>query len=376
MSDTDPRPEVAPTHVPYARGGVIAGPADLAALEACTHFPIAAPFVVGTPEVLGFPDAPRLVLPEWKMEEARVALGRELPELGPNGVRIIQGEALAFLRSLPSNSVDMVATDGPYSSGGAHRSDRAKPPERKYASTDTTFADEAFTFAGDGRDQHAFVMWAIQWTTECHRVLKDGGLFVTFSDWRQMSPTTDYLQAGGIIWRGTGVWAKGSQGARPRHGAFRQEAEFFPWGTKGQLPEGWREGEKWPGCYGRGFILCDLPDHERFHLTSKPTKVMEEIIAVTRPGSLIVDPFAGAGTTLLAALRLGRRALGCELVPGYVERARARIAEEAKGLPPLRVSGGQVVRDEVRPLFDEPKPEKMCHTGEHTSAECPGDHGK
>jgi hypothetical protein len=46
------------------------------------------------------------------------------------------------------------------------------------------------------------------------------------------------------------------------------------------------------------------------------------------PG-VVLDPFAGSGTTLMVALRLGRRALGIELSPSYCEMARARIVGDA-----------------------------------------------
>jgi len=69
------------------------------------------------------------------------------------------------------------------------------------------------------------------------------------------------------------------------------------------------------------------------HPTQKPEALLERIIRVaTNPGDLVVDPFAGSGTTLAVANRLGRRFWGCELSPRYarviVERLKGLFADE------------------------------------------------
>jgi site-specific DNA-methyltransferase (adenine-specific) len=69
------------------------------------------------------------------------------------------------------------------------------------------------------------------------------------------------------------------------------------------------------------------------HPTVKPVSVMEWCIRlVTREGALVLDPFCGSGTTGAAAVRLGRRFIGCEQSAEYVEIARARIAHHGRQL--------------------------------------------
>ena len=69
------------------------------------------------------------------------------------------------------------------------------------------------------------------------------------------------------------------------------------------------------------------------HPTVKPISVMEWCIRlVTREGALVLDPFCGSGTTGAAAVRLGRRFIGCEQSAEYVEIARARIAHHGRQL--------------------------------------------
>ncbi|MGY5129228.1 DNA-methyltransferase [Streptomyces nigrescens] len=64
------------------------------------------------------------------------------------------------------------------------------------------------------------------------------------------------------------------------------------------------------------------------HPTEKPVPLIAELIeSSSRHGELVLDPFAGSGSTLVAAVLTGRRAIGCELDERYVEVARRRITE-------------------------------------------------
>lgn len=67
-------------------------------------------------------------------------------------------------------------------------------------------------------------------------------------------------------------------------------------------------------------------NHGNFHCTLKPIALMEYLInMVTREGQTVLDPFAGSGTTLIAAKKLGRKYIGIELEPEYIKIAEARI---------------------------------------------------
>jgi SAM-dependent methyltransferase len=63
----------------------------------------------------------------------------------------------------------------------------------------------------------------------------------------------------------------------------------------------------------------------RYHTWQKPDELAERLIRhSTRPGELVLDPFAGTGTFLLAAARLGRKALGCDIAPDMLRIACER----------------------------------------------------
>ena len=233
-----------------------------------------------------------------------------------------RGEAFAFLRELAADSIDALVTDPPYSSGGQFRGYRAATARSKYQRTNVSEENEAVDFTGDNRDQRSFLAWATLWLSEAFRVLKPGAPVVLFTDWRQLPVMTDALQAGGFVWRGVCPWTKPNP--RPRKGGFPATAEFVVWGSKGPLPA--RDDV---GCL-RG-DWHEAPPHfsVREHLTEKPLKVMREVVRICPPGGIVLDPFAGSGSTGHAALLEGRSFVGSELSIEYHEIARRRLAEVA-----------------------------------------------
>ena len=69
------------------------------------------------------------------------------------------------------------------------------------------------------------------------------------------------------------------------------------------------------------------------HPTTKPVELIARMVASSsRPGELVFDPFAGSGSTILAAHQLGRVGYGCELDPGYLAVQLERLS--AQGLEP------------------------------------------
>ena len=76
------------------------------------------------------------------------------------------------------------------------------------------------------------------------------------------------------------------------------------------------------------------------HPCQFPVELIERLVlSLTQPGDLVVDPYCGSGSSLIAALKHGRRAAGCDLEPRYVEITRERIAALRAGTLKLRPMG-------------------------------------
>lgn len=230
---------------------------------------------------------------------------------------ILRGDALPLLRTLPDACVDAVITDPPYSSGGMFRGDRNLSTREKYQSSDT--ARVYVDFPGDSRDQRSFLLWATLWLAECYRLAKPGAVCGVFTDWRQLPTVTDAIQAGGFVWRGIAAWDK-TEAARPQKGRFRNQCEFLAWATKGPAP---LDGECLPGVWRHPVVSS-----RKHHLTGKPVDLMLDILRITPPGGLVLDPFAGSGSTAVAALKSGRRFLGIEMQPEIAALAESRLQGE------------------------------------------------
>lgn len=239
---------------------------------------------------------------------------------------LYRGDALAVLRELPDASVDAVITDPPYSSGGMVRGDRASTNvHAKYVSNDSISGNALEAFTGDGRDQRAYAYWSALWLGECLRVTRGGGVAALFTDWRQLPATTDAFQSGGFVWRGIVPWWKPA--ARPQSGRFAAQCEYVVWGSAGSMPIDYSLPSL-PGFYQA------MPPRDREHITEKPLSVMRELVKIVPEGGVILDPFAGSGTTGVAAILEHRRFVGVEITEHYAEVAAARLAKASTGRDP------------------------------------------
>lgn len=247
--------------------------------------------------------------------------------------QVIEGDSLLELSRLEAGRFAAVITDPPYSSGALYRGDRVRSNtgDKYLRNGDRDFPD----FVGDTRDQRSFGYWVSIWSADCLRVVEDGGLICVFCDWRQLPTVSDAIQAGGWVWRGVVVWDK--LNARPQRGRFSAQCEFIVWGSRGALSSA--DGDPCP----RGVVACrNEVTKDRHHQTAKPIEVMSHLMAIVRPGGEILDPFAGSGSTGVAAMRAGFRFCGIELSSAYAEVCRDRLEAEASGMSLSDVAAGQV----------------------------------
>jgi len=238
---------------------------------------------------------------------------------GFTGHQIIQGDTIHVLKTFPDNLFGGILTDPPYASGAATQNGKQQSTAKKYSSLkgDCPFPD----FEGDSKDQRSWTNWMAEFLTEARRVCQPGAPICLFIDWRQLPSLTDALQWAGWIWRGTLVWDKTN--SRPQMGRFRQQAEFVVWGSNGPMPMG-RKAPVLPGVFRQAMPSSS----RRRHQTEKPLEVMREMVKIVEPGGIVLDPFAGAGTTVHAAKLEGYPAVGIELSRHYAGVARKRLEEE------------------------------------------------
>ena len=220
------------------------------------------------------------------------------------GTQIIHGDVLHVLPTFPNGLFGGIITDPPYASGAADQNARQRATSMKY--TSVKGGNPLPDFEGDATDQRSWTHWMAEWLNEARRVCAPGEPICLFIDWRQLPSMTDALQWAGWIWSGTLVWDKTN--SRPQRGRFSQQAEFIVWGSNGHMPSD-RKAQVLPGVSRQSMTTFSM----RSHQTEKPLGVMREMVKIVEPGGIILDPFAGSGTTIEAARLEGYPAVGIEL---------------------------------------------------------------
>ena len=229
---------------------------------------------------------------------------------------MLHGDSLLLIPGFDDATFDAVITDPPYSSGGMMRADRAQGSTSKYSRAETNNLPE---FQGDSRSQMAYQYWTTLWAADALRVTKSSGWLMVFTDWRQLAATITAVEAAGWIYRGVVTWVKPA--ARPAADRFTAACEFVITATNGHHPY-----DVHNATYTDGWIRATAPA-DRVHSTQKPVSVMRHLMGPLKPDSLILDPFAGTGTTLEAAKELGHRCIGIDVSTEWADYAEQRTAQ-------------------------------------------------
>ena len=155
--------------------------------------------------------------------------------------------------------------------------------------------------------------------------LCDGGLFGTFIDWRGYPAVIAAALQLGLAPFNLIVWAKTNAGMGS---LYRSQHELLPLFKKGKAPHinnvelgkngRWRSNVwTYPGASSMGSEARQGLQH---HPTVKPVAMLEDaLLDMTERGDIVLDPFLGSGSTLIAAEKTGRRCRGVELDPLYVD---------------------------------------------------------
>ncbi|MFV0444831.1 MAG: DNA-methyltransferase, partial [Planctomycetaceae bacterium] len=239
------------------------------------------------------------------------------------GVRLYRGDSLQLLPQLQAAAVDLVLADPPYCSGAMTTSARTADPRTKYCQNGRDCGRPSFE--GDARDQRSYVCWCTQWLSLCRAAAKPSAYCLVFIDWRMLPTMTDAMQAAGWVWRGVAAWDKGRGARSPHKGYLRHQCEYLVWGTNGPVPRA-THGGPFDGCYH-----VSVKQSDKHHMTGKPTALLEQLVQIAVPDGLVLDPFAGSGTTGVACRRQGRRFLGIEQERGLLRRQLDAVARRVSG---------------------------------------------
>ena len=233
------------------------------------------------------------------------------PYYEADGITIYHGDAFAVLESLAADSVNAVVMDPPYASGvraEAHKTTsgamvrgvkwRQKPIE-----------NDQMTTAG-------FIWMMREVAFEAQRVLVDGGSVLSFIDWRNWPNLLGAIESTNLRVNQMVVWNKVMY-AMGR--GYRAQHELVLWASKGPATV---------VDHSVGNVLSHKRIPNDDHPAAKPVGIMTDLLRVpTTIADLVLDPFMGSGTTLVAAKNLGRRAIGIEVEERYCEIAAKRLAQ-------------------------------------------------
>lgn len=218
-------------------------------------------------------------------------------------------DALTLLRAMPSGSVDAVITDPPYGIGYASSwKTRSDGTPRQY---DASFGEDVLDTT---------------WLRAAARVMKDNTAMYLFTRWDVAETWKDAIEGAGLKVVQRIIWDKGhfGMGDLDYYGSQTEDILFC---VKGKPLMDWtkREGNMWRVVEGKRFFS----EGHWGHPTQKPIRLLKNaIVRSSRPGDLILDMFAGSGSTLVAAQLEGRHYIGGDISAEYVAIARKRLAQD------------------------------------------------
>ena len=245
--------------------------------------------------------------------------------------RIHKGDCVSTLEKLPEKSVDVIFADPPYNlqlNGDLHRPDQSKVDavDDEWDQFDSFAAYDAFTRA---------------WLLAARRVLKPGGTIWVIGSYHNIFRVGASMQDLGFWILNDIVWRKTNPMPNFRGRRFQNAHETMIWASRDKDAKGYtfnydalkaanddvqmRSDWLFPICTGAERLKDE--NGNKLHPTQKPEALLARIMmASTKPGDVVLDPFFGSGTTGAVAKRLGRHFVGIEREQAYIDAANERIA--------------------------------------------------
>jgi modification methylase len=243
---------------------------------------------------------------------------------------ILRGDCISAMNALPVGSVDMIFADPPYNlqlEGELHRPNNSK----------VDAVDDDWDKFADFATYDAFTE---AWLKAARRLLKDDGTIWVIGSYHNIFRVGAKLQDLGYWMLNDVVWRKTNPMPNFRGRRFTNAHETMIWCSKSKdskhtfnyesmkaLNDDLQMRSDWllPICTGNERIKDE--NGNKGHPTQKPEALLHRVImAGTKPGDVVLDPFFGSGTTGAVAKRLGRHWIGLERDENYIALAKKRIA--------------------------------------------------
>jgi modification methylase len=245
--------------------------------------------------------------------------------------RVLGGDCIEVMRSLPAASVDLVFADPPYNlqlRGELHR------PDNSLVDAVDDAWDRFPSF-------EAYDRFTRDWLAAARRLLKPHGAIWVIGSYHNIFRLGTALQDQGFWLLNDVVWRKANPMPNFRGKRFTNAHETLIWASRAQgakytfnyealkaLNDGVQMRSDWvlPLCTGHE-RLKDARG-QKAHPTQKPEALLHRVlVATTNPGDVVLDPFFGTGTTGAVAKSLGRDWIGIEREESYRRLAEQRIAQ-------------------------------------------------
>jgi DNA modification methylase len=257
--------------------------------------------------------------------------------------QIIVSDCIEAMNRLPERCVDLVFADPPYNL--QLRQELYRPNLTRVDAVDDEW-DKYESF-------EAYDQFTTAWLTAARRVLKDTGTLWVIGTYHNIFRIGKILQDLGFWILNDVVWIKVNPMPNFRGVRFTNAHETLIWAQthKGKpytfnyadlkaLNDDLQMRSDWyiPLCTGKERLRVN---GEKAHATQKPEALLTHILlATTKPGDVVLDPFLGMGTTAAVAKRLGRRWIGIERDLQYAVLAERRVTEVVPYPPELIMGYG------------------------------------
>lgn len=287
------------------------------------------------------------------------------------------GDSIQLIQNIDSDSVHLILSDIPYGIGAEDWDVLHKNTNAAYLGSSPAQKNAGAVFKKRGKPINGwseadrtipreYQEWCSRWTSEWYRVLKPGANVFIFAGRRLAHRCACAMEDAGLSLKDNIAWMK----TRAPHRAQRLSVIYDRRGNELASKDwnGWRVGNLQPtfepimwftkpykigttiadnalthgvGAFNQNAYLRYIEKPENvisahfekgetgFHPTQKPIRLMQALIELTtKPNQLVLDPFSGSGSTLVAAKNLNRLYIGIEVNPEYVKITERRLKND------------------------------------------------